>query len=324
MGKSMDDMARISQSDEKRFRIQTAAELTGLTVEVIRAWERRYGLFEPQRTPGGFRLYSEVDIALLRRIRSLLDNGMAIGEAARLAPALRQEVRFQREAAAEPPLAAWRERMLAAAATLDHRAIEQAMDEVLSALHPLEALERVLVPAQQEMGARWAEGRATIVEEHLLTHSVRERMLSLLHGAPVGQGPHVVLAGFPDEQHELGLLAIALHCRYMGFRVTVLGAQTPAEELARAVERLKPQGVGLSSVYDQGEERFRETLGRIMAACPKGVPIMVGGPAARTHAAVCRELGAAVQLVDEDVGSLIATRARTGRARKTGRARPGR
>src|SRR5688572_30038252 len=84
------------------YRIRAVAQLTGLSEQVIRAWERRYGILSPKRTPGGYRAYTEEDIAILRRLRELTEQGVSIGDAARLVSQLRREVRSIRAAAPAP------------------------------------------------------------------------------------------------------------------------------------------------------------------------------------------------------------------------------
>ncbi|MFN7132321.1 MAG: MerR family transcriptional regulator, partial [Myxococcales bacterium] len=290
---------------EKTYRIQAAAERAGLSVEVIRAWERRYRLLQPQRTPGGYRVYTETDVALLRRIRALLDEGMAISEAARLAPAIRQELEARREAVEAPPVLAWRKRLLDEAHALDQPAVEQTLDETLSALHPVDVLQRIILPVQREMGAQWEDGKALVAHEHLLTQSLRERVISMLHGAPRGNAGHVLLACFPDEQHELGLLAVALRCRHAGLRVTLLGQSTPIEEVAHVASALRVDAIGLSTVFDTGEAKFRVTVEALCQTLPAGTQVVIGGPASRPYSAVCDELGLLANAGDDDIGPLL-------------------
>ena len=290
---------------ERTYRIHIAAELSGVRVELIRAWERRYGVLNPQRTPAGYRVYTDRDVALLKRLKKLTDEGVAISEAAKLLPQLRAELSSEPGAATVTGnghgqnLETWLEAALAAAEAYDQARVSAVVDEVLSALPPLRAFDDVLAPLQREVGERWHAGQLTVAQEHLVTQVVRARLVSLLHAAPNGGRKHAVLACFPDEEHELGLLGVALRLRHSGFRVTLLGQRMPAVDLGRAVAELRPDLVGLSVVNDKGAAVFHDTLARVMEALPQGVSVWLGGPAAQAHPEVSVRLGARL-FTDED------------------------
>ncbi|NMO14693.1 MerR family transcriptional regulator [Pyxidicoccus fallax] len=295
---------------ERTYRIHIAAELSGVRVELIRAWERRYGVLNPQRTPAGYRVYTDRDVALLKRLKKLTDEGVAISEAAKLLPQLLAELDAEPASAAPgnghgQNLEAWLEAALAAAEAYDQGRVSAVVDEVLSALPPLRAFDDVLAPLQREVGERWHAGQLSVAQEHLVTQVVRARLVSLLHAAPNAGRKHALLACFPDEEHELGLLGVALRLRHSGFRVTLLGQRMPATDLGRAVARLRPDLVGLSAVNHRGAELFQDTLARVMEAMPEGVPIWVGGPAAQAHPDVCVRLGARLFAEEDDWLKLV-------------------
>ncbi len=293
---------------ERTYRIHIAAELSGVRVELIRAWERRYGVLKPQRTPSGYRVYTERDVALLKRLKKLTDEGVAISDAAAMVPQLLAELDAApaplngqaAEGVPELSVDAWREAALAAALAYDQPRVSAVVDEVLSALPPLKAFEDVLAPLQREVGDRWHAGTLSVAQEHLVSQVVRSRLVSLLHAAPEEGRRHAVLACFPDEEHEIGLLGVALRLRHTGVRVTLLGQRVPAEDLGRAVAALRPDLVGLSAVTHRGPEDFRATLARVMEALPPGVPVWVGGAAARAHPDVSLRLGARVFSGEDD------------------------
>ncbi|RKG80253.1 MerR family transcriptional regulator [Corallococcus exercitus] len=292
---------------ERTYRIHIAAELSGVRVELIRAWERRYGVLVPERTPAGYRVYTDRDVALLRRLKALTDEGVAISEAAKLLPQLRAELdvppppvpdRSEERLGARPE--EWRAEVMAAAEAYDQPRVARVLDEVLAALPPLKAFEDVLVPVQREVGDAWHAGALSVAQEHLVTQVVRERLVSLLHGAPRGGRRHAVLACFPDEEHEIGLLGAALRLRYAGMRVTLLGQRVPAHDLSETVARAKPDVVGLSAVMNRGATVFEDVLTRLQGALPKGLPLWVGGPAAQAHADVCARLGVRLFTHEDD------------------------
>lgn len=292
---------------ERTYRIHIAAELSGVRVELIRAWERRYGVLVPERTPAGYRVYTDRDVALLKRLKALTDEGVAISEAAKLLPQLRAELEAPPPPAREgtdgrpgPQPDAWRAAVMAAAEAYDQPRVARILDEVLAALPPLKAFEDVLMPVQREVGERWHAGALSVAQEHLVTQVVRERLVSLLHGAPRGGRRHAVLACFPEEEHEIGLLGAALRLRHAGLRVTLLGQRVPAEGLGETVARAKPDVVGLSAVMNRGATVFEDVLTRLRDALPKDLPLWVGGPAAQAHADVCERLGVKLFLHEDD------------------------
>ncbi|PTL81717.1 MerR family transcriptional regulator [Vitiosangium sp. GDMCC 1.1324] len=280
---------------ERTYRIHVAAELSGVRVELIRAWERRYGVLAPRRTPSGYRVYTDRDVEVLKRLKKLTEEGVSISEAAEMLPQLLAELEASRPALAQEPtptrLADWREDLLEAAEALDQRRVARVLDEVLAALSPLKAYEEVLVPLQCEVGARWHAGAFSVVQEHLVTQEVRARLISLLHVSPDKGHRRVVLACFPDEQHEIGLLGAALRMRHEGWSVTLLGQRVPAVEVGTLARELKADLVGLSAVMDPGARDFEASLSSILEGVPKGIPIWVGGQAARLHHGACERLG---------------------------------
>ena len=296
---------------ERTYRIHVAAELSGVRVELIRAWERRYGVLAPRRTPSGYRVYTDRDVALLRRLKQLTEEGVSISEAATMLPQLLEELDTAPPApepvsqASATSLTAWRDEALAAAVALDQRRVSQVLNEVLAALTPLKAYEQVLVPLQREVGERWHAGAFSVAQEHLVTQEVRARLISLLHAAPDRGRRRVVLACFPDEQHEIGLLGAALRMRHAGLSVVLLGQRTPAAEAGRVARRLKADLVGLSAVMDPGAEAFEETLERIQQDVPEGVPVWVGGPVALLYRDVCERRGVHVFETGEDWSRLL-------------------
>ncbi len=285
---------------ERTYRIHIAAEFSGVRVELIRAWERRYGVLSPQRTPSGYRVYTDRDVALLRRLKQLTEEGVSISEAAKMLPQLLAEIDAARPSQSPPPepsdgsVASWREEVLTAVGALDQRRVSETLDEVLAALSPLKAYEDVLVPLQQEVGELWHQGVFTVGQEHLVTQEIRARLISLLHSAP-NKGPrHALLACFPEEQHELGLLGMALRLRHSGMMVTLLGQRTPTDEVVRMARALEVDLVGLSSVVDPGAREFEEILSRVRSGLASGMTVWVGGRAALQYRALCERLGVRV------------------------------
>ncbi|MBS1148846.1 MAG: carH [Myxococcaceae bacterium] len=285
--------------NEPTFRIQMAAEVSGVKEGLIRAWERRYGVLKPARSPGGYRTYTQADIEVLKRLKRLTEEGVAIAEAVKLLPTIRREAREVEEPAGprqklprEQQLKAWRDELFAAGARLDQQQVEAVLDAAVEWLPPLGFFDALVAPVLREVGERWHSGTLSVAEEHLISEAVRQRLISLLAHAPRRAKHHVVCACLADEQHELGLMGAALRFRHQGYRVTFLGARTPIEQLARLVKAVRPDLVAVSVVVDQAAE---ERLTALAAALPEGTKVLVGGHGAEPHRRLIKRLGFALE-----------------------------
>jgi DNA-binding transcriptional MerR regulator len=217
------------------YRISTVSRRTGISRNTLLAWERRYGVPAPKRDPNGYRSYSETDIDLLLRIQGHLERGHQISEAI----ALVQEegaIGITPPARDEETLAALREALGAHLLAFDRPGAEKVRQRMLLLPFRL-CIEEIYLPLLREVGDRWHAGEVTVAQEHFTSAYCREQLIAILHSLGAGrQGSrHAVCAGFPGEQHELGLLAVAVKLVLHGWRVSYLGADLPAEELAEVV-----------------------------------------------------------------------------------------
>lgn len=220
------------------LRIGEVARRSGVSPELLRAWERRYGLLRPARTESGYRLYSEEDVARVARMQELLRAGLAAAEAARQAAVTEQPP------AGTVPRRDLDLRSLAdALSRYDDAGAHDAFDRLLSDFSGTAVLEGAVLPLLRELGERWERGEASVAEEHFASNLIRGRLLGLARGWDRGSGPRAVLACAPGERHELGLIAFGIALRDHGWRITFLGAETPTETLALAVAALAPAAV---------------------------------------------------------------------------------
>jgi DNA-binding transcriptional MerR regulator len=250
--------------------------LTGVPAATLRAWERRYGIPAPRRSPAAYRIYSDRDVALVRELRALTDGGLAPSEAARRLREARLEL-------APPPVAqdafeVVRERVLDAVERFDPDALDLELRRALILGSSVEVYERVLVPVMQAVGERWGSGDLSVAHEHLASEALRAVAMDLLRLArPARPSGQVVLACFADEQHALPLYGIAFRLVQHGLRPVVLGARTPPEAVALAVSRLRPALVGLSVTVTPPDA---EVLVAAYAVACGEVPWIVGGSGA--------------------------------------------
>lgn len=296
----------------RTYRIHIASEMTGVSEALIRAWERRYGVLKPRRSPSGYRAYTQSDIEVLKRLKKLTLEGVSIADAVRMLPRIKKEAKEHvgamtspRKAPQQGQVERWYADALAAAERLDQQAVEAVLDDAMASLPPVAFFEEIVVPLEREVGERWHSGRFTVAEEHLVTQAARERVMTLLHQAPRRARRHVVCACFPTEDHELGILGTALKFRHAGWRVTFLGARTPLEHLIRAVRGAAPDLVALSTATET-EEGLTGTLSKLMAMLPPQAMVVVGGAAAERFKTVVTAHGARVVQSPDEWEALLA------------------
>jgi MerR family transcriptional regulator, light-induced transcriptional regulator len=262
------------------LRIGELAKRTGVSPELLRAWEQRYGLLQPTRTAGGFRLYGAADEARVQRMQSLVSGGLAAAQAARLI--LSGDEPAPRAVSASATILDDEASHLAASLDrLDEQAANTALDRLFSAYTVETALQEVVMPYLHRLGERWEAGEVSVAQEHFASNLIRGRLLGLAQGWGQGRGPRAVLACLPGELHELGLLAfgVALHRR--GWRVTYLGTNSPIGAVADATRLLLPAVVVLFSVNPDG---FRHHA-REIAELARQVPVVIAGPGATDEVA---------------------------------------
>jgi MerR family transcriptional regulator, light-induced transcriptional regulator len=279
----------VSPSGAGPYRIQIAAELSGVLPATLRAWERRYGVPIPRRTASAYRLYTPDDVALVRRMRELIDGGVSPSEAARTVLASRIANDATPEGVDGLELA--RARLLAATERYDAVAIDAELTRLAMLLDAQSLYEKVLGPLVVEVGQRWHEGTLTIAQEHLLSERVEGALRTALRTLERSDGPTAILGCVDSEAHVLGLLGAALRFAANGARVVVLGAVTPAEAVADVVASMSPRVVGLSVVTTP---RHPRALFHAYADACGSVPWVVGGAAVESVESAVLEAGGRV------------------------------
>jgi DNA-binding transcriptional MerR regulator len=257
------------------LRIGQLAKRTGVSPELLRAWEQRYGLLQPTRTAGGFRLYSAADEARVQGMQSLVAGGLAAAQAARLLlsddePAPRS---VSTSAATLEDAAG---NLTASLDRLDEQAANTALDRLFAGYTVETVLRDAVIPYLHRLGDRWEAGEVSVAQEHFGSNLLRGRLLGLAQGWGQGQGPGAILACVPGEQHELGLLAFGVALRRRGWRITYLGSDSPIGAVADISRSLLPAVVVLLSMNPEG------FLGhaREIAKLAKQVRVMIAGTGA--------------------------------------------
>jgi DNA-binding transcriptional MerR regulator len=262
---------------DELLRIGELSKRSGVSPELLRAWERRYGLLRPQRSPGGLRLYTPQDLERVRAMQRYLADGLAAAEAAALASRVASETQAE-----EPPLvpAGVRDELREALDRFDEPAAQEVIDRLLATLTLDHLLGEVVMPYLQELGDRWQRGEASIAQEHFASAVIRGRLLGLARGWGRGVGPLALLACLPGEHHDLGLIVLGLALRARGWRIAYMGQDTPVQTIAEAAAAdLDPSLVVLSGV----SVKLVPPALPVLRALAARFPVALGGPAATSH-----------------------------------------
>jgi DNA-binding transcriptional MerR regulator len=248
-------------TDAGVLRIGEFARRVGVSPELLRAWERRYGLLQPIRSEGGFRLYTHEDAERVSRMKAALDEGLSAAEAARRALATQTRP-------AEGLLDDARDRFFAAVRRYDEPAAHSVLDEALSAFALETVLRELVLPVLRQVGEEWQRGTLAVGQEHFASNVIRPRLLALSRLWGRGGGPLAILACAPGERHDIGLIAFGLLLRTYGWRILFLGADTPVSTLGEAVATTEPRLVVVSSMDGALLEAVAADLRRLARAAP--------------------------------------------------------
>jgi len=227
-------------SDDDRWRIKEFAAAVGMQEVTLRAWERRYGLLRPERSPGGFRLYSRADERRVRSMQAHMARGIAAAQAAALAIA---ESTFEITPPAEPAEpAALVASLIEATEAFDATRFDALLDAAF-AHGRVAAIRDVVLPVLVEIGARWERAAIGVGHEHFASHLIERRLLALATGWESGNGPQALLACPSGERHTLGLVCFGLVLAERGWRISYLGADTPVDQIIDVSDSVAPAAV---------------------------------------------------------------------------------
>jgi len=290
---------------ELGYLIKVVARRTGLTPHGIRAWEKRYGVVSPMRTATNRRLYSEADIERLRLLRQATLAGHSIGQIAQWpAEKLLALVEADQGATSKTRQTpqpgsngsspqSYLDACIAAVQGLDADALQATLTRAAVSLSRPVLMEQVILPLMHQIGELWREGTLRVAHEHLASAVVRS-FLGTLEGAyqVTDSAPHLVVTTLAGQLHELGALIAAATAASEGWRVTYLGPNLPAEEIAGAVQQNRAKALALSIVYPADDPHVTRELEKLRRYLPEEVVLIVGGRAADAYSDVLDTIGA--------------------------------
>ena len=280
-----------------RYPIRAVSRLTGIAIDTLRAWERRYGAVTPTRDDRG-RMYSEADVTRLRLLNGAVEQGHSIGRLAALTDDQLRDLLGVRGAATLPQALRIRTTpidtgaLTTALRAYDAVGLDQELSRLAAVLRPLDLLKGVLMPVLTEIGDDWHRGRSRIAHEHLMSSAMRNLLGAFLRLYARREAFVRLLFATPSgERHEIATLGAAMLAASAGLGVSYLGADLPAREI---VDSVAPAGVqvlvlGLTTAAaDKARERELKTIVRDL---PDGIELWAGGRGAERHASIIQPRG---------------------------------
>lgn len=275
------------------YNIKAAARLVGLLPVTLRAWERRYGMPNPNRGEQGYRLYSEHDVRTLRWLKAQTDNGLTIGRAVQYLHELRlngydpaaepiYQPRPQDSAApsASPTLSALSSQLLDTLLNFDETNALAVMRRAFT-LYPVDqVMMEVVQPILVRLGDAWHRGELPIAVEHYATQFFMQYLMSMMAAAAPSSHPGMIVAACaPGEQHQVGLLMLVVSLRWRGWSVKYLGPDLPLDRLEEALKPIRPQVLMFSANRVETAQKLTG-LPSVLDKLPAPGPlILLGGQA---------------------------------------------
>lgn len=272
------------------LRIGALSQRVGVSPELLRAWEQRYGLLAPVRSDGGFRLYSAADEERVRSMQRHLEAGVSAAQAAQLALGeISTRSGDEGQSAGLAPLAG---QLRAALDRFDEPGAHAVLDRLLATFTLETVMRDVVLTYLRELGERWEQGDASIAQEHFASNLLRGRLLGIARGWGRGSGPTAMLACAPGELHDLPLIVFGLVLAGRGWAIAYLGPDTPVATIRDAVARVEPDFVVVSATATQGLRAAKAELTELARV----VRLALAGAGA--SAGLARRIGAT--LIDGD------------------------
>ena len=256
---------------QARYPIRAVSKLTGIGIDTLRAWERRYGAVTPTRDDRG-RMYTEADVARLRLLNGAVEQGHSIGRLAALSNDQLRDL-CAGGAVALPAAVPTRRTPLDTTALLtalreyDAIGLDQELSRLAAVLRPLDLLQDVLMPVLTQVGDDWHRGRTRIAHEHLMSSTMRNLLGAFLRLYARRETSVRLLFATPSgERHEIATLGAAMLAASAGLGVSYLGADLPAREIVDSVEPAGAQVLVLGLDDGRGRQGART---RAEDDCPR-------------------------------------------------------
>lgn len=274
--------------------IRVVARRTGLSPHVIRAWERRYKVVEPRRSGTNRRVYSGADVEKLNLLQAAITSGHSIGRVATLSLEELRSMAASTRADSSPSVKSkFVEACLSAVQSLNARQLESELARANLALGHVGLTQKVIAPLLGRIGELWRSGDLPVAHEHMASSVIRSTLGAMRESFDLPESAATIVVTTPTGQlHEFGALLAANAAGSEGWRVTYLGPNLPAAEIAGAAKGTGAKVVALSVIYPPNDPHLPVALKDLRRLLGSDVALIIGGRAARSYGSVMEEIGA--------------------------------
>jgi methanogenic corrinoid protein MtbC1 len=301
------------------YNLMVILKETGLKADVLRAWEKRYNLPHPQRSPGGHRLYSDYDIATVKWLKDRQAEGMRISQAVKLWNELNENDQDPLEQAmhkfilptdanSETSMESLRQQWLDGCLAFDSHRAEDALNQAF-ALYPIEKVcIQILQKGMNLIGEGWYQNRVSVQQEHFASELAVRRLEALINAAPRPTRSHTIVTGCPaGEMHTIPILLLSLLLQRAGYKVVYLGANLPAQQMNSAVSEIHPDLVVFACQQLSSAANLSDTA-RILQEMD--IPLAYGGKIFNLNSELRQRipgvfLGEKIEEVEEKVEQIL-------------------
>jgi len=288
-----------------KYPIKVVSQMTGLSVFVIRAWEKRYSVVTPSRTETNRRLYSEEEIEKLKLLNEAVQRGHNIGGIANLS------INELRTVLDHNPVNSVRLKdtlveeiidvnsiiipCVEAIKLYDGKALETLLLETSSKMSQPQLIENLIVPLVYKIGDMWHDGTLRVANEHLASAIIRSFLSSLIEQHIPSENAPIIISATPRGQdHELGALIVGVVAASIGWKVLYLGPNLPVDDIVAVTHNLEAKVIALSIVYPGDDPQLKKDLLNLKRMLSKNVSLIVGGRAANGYLDALNAIGAIV------------------------------
>jgi DNA-binding transcriptional MerR regulator/methylmalonyl-CoA mutase cobalamin-binding subunit len=268
------------------YRISTVSEMTGIPRNTLIAWERRYGLLNPERLENGYRRYTGADVDLLFRLKNALNAGLKISEAVKLVQRANSQANDSSSASHETSamrhgsdgLAELRRDIFDALASYRIDSAQRLLASLITVPFR-QRLSDVYFPLLRQLGDAWEQGVISVAQEHFASGIIKGHLATLFISTSQSSvsAPHSACTTLPHDEHDIAALALSIELSMAGHRVSYLGAKLPLSDLIGFCKSQKPHLLCISCITLPSDEEFEAYLKALAACREKGTRIVLGG-----------------------------------------------
>jgi len=286
-----------------KYPIKVVSQMTGLSVFVIRAWEKRHNVVTPSRTETNRRLYSDEDIEKLKLLNKAVKSGHNIGGIAYLSIDELRSVLSRNNVSSTSIDESTNEFLtdtnsiisncIEAVKAYDRKELETILLKASSKLSQPALIENLVVPLVYKIGDLWHEGIIRVANEHLATASIRSFLANMIEQNEPSENAPIIISATPRGQdHELGAMIVGVTAAPLGWKVIYLGPNLPVEEIAAVADSLEAKVVALSIVYPGDDQQLKLDLHNLKRILPQSTSVIIGGRVAAEYSDTIDEIGA--------------------------------